>query len=438
MQTNRRLGLEQEFFLVEEDGRASVRSDEFLERCEELTAGDEGTACYAPEFVMGLVEVSTPPVLTFPELERAYLENLRVALEVARSLGLRLYPLGTYPLPLEPAIREGLDYAVQVLTVGSARFVDAGRCAGTHLHLELATGTVDPNTGISPAASAGAAAEALNLHNLATALDPALISLTRSCPYFEGRATGRSQRTVHYRGAAAFGWQGVYTDLPQVGALLPYAGSVEELVRQQFARYEAWLSAMDQAGVEQRLFSEAGGDVLRPAWNPVRLNRQGTLEVRTMDSNHPRVTLTAAALIVASAERVRREGLVVTPDDGVHTFEVAGDSLLVPGFEYLETGLLRAAAEEPTGSGLSTYLDSVLEFAGGEEGAERLRQLRECRRSTGAYPTTETDILERFPTKDGRITEEAGLRLVLEACDKLESQVRQMAPSREGEPADAL
>jgi hypothetical protein len=52
-------------------------------------------------------------------------------------------------------------------------------------------------------------------------LDPALIALTRSCPFFEARATGVAARTIHYGGNAVFGWEGVYTDLPQLGALLP-------------------------------------------------------------------------------------------------------------------------------------------------------------------------------------------------------------------------
>lgn len=188
-QTERKTGLEQEFFLVDAEGRPSERADEFLRSCHEASGDD--SSCYAPEFVKGMVEVSTPPVSTMADLAREYLEKLGAALDVARALGLRLYPLGTYPLPVEPAIREGeLDYDIQVKTVGPERFVHAGRCAGAHLHLELPPGTVDANTGLSPAASAAARSEALGMHNLATALDPALVALTRSCPFYEGRASG--------------------------------------------------------------------------------------------------------------------------------------------------------------------------------------------------------------------------------------------------------
>jgi Glutamate-cysteine ligase family 2(GCS2) len=429
---DRRVGLEQEFFLVDADGRPSGRADDFLERCKEATEGG-GPVCFAPEFVTGLVEVSTPPVHTLADLEREYLDNLCRALRAARSLGLRLYPLGTYPLPLEPSMRDEPDYRVQIHTVGPERFVHAGRCAGTHLHLELQAGTVAPDTGIAAGASATARAEVLNLYNLATALDPALVALTRSCPFYEGRASGLAVRTVRYRGSAAFGWEGVYTKLPLVGALLPYTESVEQLVNQQFDRYRAWLEAMDQAGVEHRLFLEAGGDLLRPAWNPVRLNRQGTVELRGMDSNYPEVTLIAAGLVLGAADRLRREGLTVTPNEETRVFEAGGETLRVPGFGFLGDELLYAAVtggvDDPD---VVAYLDSILEFADG--GDERLVGLRRYRDSTGGYPTTEADILQNYSSAGGRLSEEVGLRLVREACDELEAQVSRL---REGGSAGA-
>ena len=428
---NRRTGLEQEFFLVENFGHPSERADEFLERCREESVGP---VCFAPEFVLGLVEVNTSPVYTLLDLEREYVQNLRIALRTARSLGLRLYPLGTYPLPLEPVVRDGLDYRVQVNTVGPERFEDAGRCAGTHLHLELPAGTVDEGAGISATASAAAREEASNIYNLATALDPALVALTRSCPFFEGRKTGLAVRTVHYRRSASFGWEGVYKDLPQVGALLPYAEDSEHLIRQQFDRYKAWLSAMDRAGIKRHYFAEAGGDLLRPAWNPVRLNRQGTLELRGMDSNYPEVTLTVAAIILRAADRVRQDGLEVVPDDGVLAFEVTGDELRVPGFGHLGGELLHAAVNGGAGDEtVAAYVDSILEFAGLE--GERLAVLFNHRRTTGGYPTTEAGILEAY---DGHLSEEEGLRLVLEACDELENQVSHLIQTQgqEEEPAD--
>ena len=73
---NRRVGLEQEFFLVEESGMPADRADEFLLCCREMTEREGGSpVCFAPEFVMGLVEINTPPVYTLAELEREYLRR---------------------------------------------------------------------------------------------------------------------------------------------------------------------------------------------------------------------------------------------------------------------------------------------------------------------------------------------------------------------------
>ncbi|HZG62998.1 MAG TPA: hypothetical protein VEY13_05725, partial [Rubrobacteraceae bacterium] len=46
--------------------------------------------------------------------------------------------------------------------------------------------------------------------------DPALVALTRSCPFYEGLAPGLAVRTAFYRGSSLFGWEGLYTDLPEV------------------------------------------------------------------------------------------------------------------------------------------------------------------------------------------------------------------------------
>ncbi len=431
---DRSIGLEQEFFLVEESGEPSVRADEFLARCRERSEreGDGGAACLAPEWVRGVVEINTPPVRSLADLEGKYAENLRLAVRSARDIGLRLYPLGTYPLPLEPAVRNEPDYQVQARTIGPERFMDAGRCAGTHLHLGLPDGTVDTESGVSPGASEGARRELLDLYNLATALDPALIFLSRSCPFYEGAAPGLAPRTVRYRGSDAFGWDGVYRDLPEVGALQPYAHSPAHLARQQFDRYRAWLAAMERAGVDLAQFLASGGDLLRPAWNPVRLNRQGTLELRGMDSNLPEATFTAVELVLSAAERVVRENLTVTPDDGVSSFEVDGDRLLVPGFGHLGEGLFHAAvagkADDPT---ITAYLDSVLDFAAGD--GPRLEKLRLRRQATGVYPTTEGGILERRGPATDHLSREEGLSLVLWACNELEAQIP--APEPESSPA---
>jgi carboxylate-amine ligase len=424
----RRIGLEQEFFLVDEEGVLSERADEYLQHCHEVAkAAGCSPEYFVPEWVKGIVEINTPPAYTPTELAREYLKNLKLAVQAARDMNLRLYPLSSYPLHVTPLIRDKLNYHVQVRTVGYDRFLNAGKCTGTHLHLEVAPETIDPRVGISYNSTAAAREEVLNIYNLATALDSALIALARACPFYEGQALGLAYHTVRYRGSDTFGWEGVYTHLQAVGGLMPYAERVERLVELQFERYYAWLEAMDKAGVERHLFLESGGNLLDASWNPVRLNDLGTVELRGIDSNYPEVILAIITLVYNAAQRVRHEGLTVRPAEGACRFELSGNKLSVPDFEYLNGELLYAAVTEGVKSAkVRNYLDSLLEFAV-QEGGEGSDYLAKLKSELGEYQTTEAEILREFAPSGAELSKEEGLRLVRSCCDKLEEQVSSLS-----------
>ena len=416
----RRAGLEQEFFLVDREGALSDLADPFLRRCRDA-AQTEGLdpRCFKAECAKGLVEIVTPPSSRLADLIEDYLNSLGLALRVASELGLALYPLGTYPLPISPVLREDPGHRIKASTIGHERFSHAGRCAGSHLHLELPAGTVWPDVKAVLDAPLAAQKELLGLYNLATALDPALVAITRACPFYEGRVGGFAARTVHYRGI--LGFDGLYADLGEVGSLSAYAGRVEDLVDQQSVRYRAWFSAMDLAGVERRLFAQAGGSLHRASWNPVRLSHHGTVEIRSMDANYPEMVLAVCAIIRGAAERIRHERLEVRPSRGVLALEPDGDLLHVPIFSYLNGELLGAAVTRGVlDRRVEAYVDSVIRFA--SPYLER-PELVEPLVSSRGYKTTEAEVLESVPTPKVSLTREEGLSLVREACLRLKEQV---------------
>ena len=419
-----RMGLEQEYFLVDRKGALCDLADPFLWECrEEARAEGLDPHCFQGESVMGLVEITTPPSHGVEEIISHYLSNLELALGVASELGLALYPLGTYPLPINPVLRDDPGYRVKASVLGRNSFSHAGRCAGAHLHLEVPAGTVWPDVKAALDAPAAAQRELLGLYNLATALDPALVALSRACPFYEGKVDGFAARTVHYRGI--LGFDGLYAGLREVGGLSAYAGRVEDLVDQQRARYRAWFSAMDLAGVERRLFAQAGGNLHRASWNPVRLSHHGTVEIRSMDANFPEMVLAVCALIRGATERVRHESLEVRPSRGVFTLEPDVDLLHVPIFSYLNGELLAAAvARGVQDQRVQAYLDSIVKFA--SPYLER-PELVEPLVSSGGYKTTEAEVLESFPTPKVSLTREEGLSLVREACLRLKKQVSSLA-----------
>lgn len=434
---NRRLGLEQEFFLVDEEGLLSDRADELVAACETLAASegiDEDR--FAPECVLSTFEIKTPPVPGLEELSDEHLTGLSVAIRAARSIGLRLYPLATYPLPSLPTLRAESCYLTQSLVMGPERFRHAGRCAGVHLHLELPDGVLDSRFGVAPDLTRKASRELLGVYNLATALDPAIVSLTRSCPFYEGEADGLAARTAHYRGDPEFAPHGLYAALPEAGGLMPYAKTAEELSRLQSQRHAAWIRAVKEAGLDSSGFESSSP--LDTAWNPVRLNAQGngkcTVELRGLDGSYPEEVLAACALVSACASRVRAQSLAVVPAN-TGTLEVHGDTLLVPDFERLSGPLLREAATRGVESPeVRAYLDSVLEFAGHPPRCQRLLE-------GDGYRNVEQDILRSMNTPADTVLtlkREEGLALVREACDELESQVESPRPRQETAEAELL
>jgi gamma-glutamyl:cysteine ligase YbdK (ATP-grasp superfamily) len=423
----RRIGLEQEFFVVDEAGVLSDRADELLQCCWEIAEAQGSNPQYfVPEFVKSMVEINTPPTYTDTELAIEYLKNLKIALAAARTVGLRLYPLSSYPLHIMPVMRDKPNYHIQARTVGYDRFLHAGKCTGTHLHLEVPPGTIDPRVAVSYNSTATDRDELLSIYNLATALDSALISLARACPFYEGQAIGLASHTIRYRGSETFGWEGVYTNLQPVGGLMPYADCVESLIEQQFARYYAWLQAMDKAGVDRHRFFEAGGSLLKSAWNPIRLNKLGTVEIRCIDSNYPSVILSVIALVCNIANLVRREKLAVKPMKGLQIFEVVGNCLWVPDFEYLNGDLLYAAATEGVQHPqVKAYVDSILQLAIAD-GGEGTKYLQKLRTDLDQYQTIEAEILQEFTPITAQLSLDDGLRLVRESCNKLEEQVMRL------------
>ncbi len=413
--TERRIGIEQELFLVDERGRTSDLADEFLARCLEA-GGDEGS--FVEECSRGMFEINTPPADTLTSLSTGYLNRLELALRVGREIGVRLFPLAAYPLPTNPPMRGDDSYELQARTLGRENFLNAGRCIGTHLHLELCEGTTDADTVVSREATSAARIELLNLYNLAVALDPAIIALTRSTPFYEGERTGLAVRTAHYRGSADFEMPGLYANLPEVGGLKPYASNIEQLVERHRADYGRWLQAVAAAGVEEGFYTGSGGGPLKANWGPVRISGKNTVELRGIDGNFPGHTLAVAALIEAVANRIREEKLTVTPTEGTRTVQIDGDKLLVPDFPSLHKHLFHAAVTEGVAHlSIVAYLDSLVDFA--TEGAtpdyaEKLKPDGE------QYHTTEAEILEAYP--DTPLSEEDGLRLVRESCDRLEEE----------------
>jgi len=87
--------------------------------------------------------------------------------------------------------------------------------------------------------------------NAFIALDPAL-ALVNSSPYFQGRHLAAGARSKLYRWMA-------YDDVPHQGRLWAYADDADEWTRRLERRYEEFLTAATDAGVDRRAIASSFG-----------------------------------------------------------------------------------------------------------------------------------------------------------------------------------
>ena len=292
-----RLGLEMEFWVIDESGWLCDGHD--------LTAAHEDAV---PELVESLVEVRTPPQDDVAGIEETLLEVLEALLAEATRTGRKLVPLGT---PLTTCTSDITSERGEVLEriYGDGLEV-AKNCAGTHVHFEQGDVT--------------------SQLNLLTALDPAL-ALTCSSPYYKGDRLACSSRGNAYRYKAGF-------NFGKFRALWEYADDVTEWE----ARLQQLYDELRSMALNRDVTSEQFADIFDPedvVMAPVRL-REGTptVEWRSPDTTLPSQIMYLLDDLVPLVERANHQPVEIGEP------ELSSDRITIP--EYADVQLLSDAAIE--------------------------------------------------------------------------------------------
>jgi hypothetical protein len=355
-----RRSVEVEYWVTDEEGRL-VEPGELIEVSPEVDR----------EFVEPVVEVKTTPCDTTAELREELLDRLGTLLRRAEELDRRLVPLAT-PIAGEEIDERPSDRTrVQNRVVGED-FEYVRHCAGTHVHVEQVPG------------------RAVDQLNTLVALDPAL-ALVNSSPYFRGRRLAVGARSKLYRRMA-------YDGLPHQGRLWRYVDDTDEWTRRLERRYEEFVTAALDAGVDRRTV-ESNFDPESAVWTPVQLREEfSTVEWRSPDAALPGQVVRLADDVAGIVERV------VAPDAEVRVEGerggLVGDDVVLPEFATV-LGHVDDAIEEGLASApLRSYL-------------------RRFGFDAAAYDPTSADL-------DGRetVTAAEARRLRLDHAARLERDVR--------------
>jgi glutamate---cysteine ligase / carboxylate-amine ligase len=312
-----RRGIEVEYWVIDDEGRL-VEPGGLVE----ASAGVER------EFVEPLLEIKTTPCETTAELRDELFTRIANVLREADNLDKGFVPLATTVNTGQIRELPSERTRIQNRVVGKD-FEYVRHCAGTHVHIEQ-----QPEREIDQL-------------NTLIALDPAL-ALVNSSPYFRGQRLADGARSKLYRWTA-------YDNLPHQGRLWPYADDTAEWTRRLERRYEEFVTAAMNAGVDRRAI-ESSFDPNSAVWTPVQLRETfGTIEWRSPDTALPSQVLQLTDQLVEIVAQLEDVQVRIEGDMG----GVTEEAIVLPEFEVVLEYVTAAIQEGVASDAVRSYLDRM-------------------------------------------------------------------------------
>lgn len=338
-----KIGLEAEMFTLDHNGNVVNSGNELIK----ATRDQFPDVLLAPECGKNMLEVLSHPEVRLRHTMGGLLQNFEDVLVAAEKLNLKVLPLGCYPGVFTPEIQANKNYKIKEQIFGKQRFSIAGRCVGFHCHYTLPWGVFDSvNLFIKQLVKSKNIKTMVNSYNLLIAMDPALTTFMQSSPFYQGKFIGKDSRVIVYRGGEVFNYpQGLYANYPDFGALQWYEHTSTDLIDFIKRKYDGWKENLKRLGINLRVLTKHAS-VLDTAWNPVKVNANGTLEQRGSDMNHPMMIAASTTVIKYILQEVKDEHLEVEPSEiGLkHPFKIEGSKLYIPPDTFVRRTLQPQAA----------------------------------------------------------------------------------------------
>jgi hypothetical protein len=334
-------GVEVEVQTLDEEGYIVNKADLLIKACRKR----DKKSTFQPEVSKQIVEFASFPSLRVQNVMIDILRRYELLLEEADVNNLVIYPLGLYPGKFTPLLRKKPKYKLQEKILGD-KFALTGKCTGFHYHYTLPRSVFDKKSQfLRPLIKSKLKQSLIDSYNLAIAMDPALLTLMQSSPFYDGKFLAKDSRVVVYRGGRNLKFPGVYSKLSRNGQLPPYKHTLSDLTVVLNARHTTLQAKMEKIGIPKEQINKIW-TVLDFSWNPIRINKLGTLEQRTADTNHPKYFIAYSILLKFLFRRVQQDFLRVVPSDiGINEpFKLEGRLLYIPPHTYVRKHLQYHAA----------------------------------------------------------------------------------------------
>ncbi|MAG16335.1 hypothetical protein CMO88_04705 [Candidatus Woesearchaeota archaeon] len=332
------LGLEIEFMLVNKNGQIVNNADKIIEKSKKKAP----KAFIIPEIAENMLEIGSDPSEKVSVSSQSLLDNINLSVKAASEEKTLLLPTATYPGEFIPKMRDKGLYKIKK-KLFAEKFDITGKCVGFHLHHALPQGSFDATSkNLKAVLSKKTKKSLVEAYNLSIALDPVLTTFMQSSPFYDGKHLGKDSRMIVYRGGKILNYEkGLYSEhLQEFGELPPYKFNESDLLDMVVERYSVWKKIIRQLSPES-VDTVNYGSMLATAWNPVKINPHGTIELRGMDMNFPSLLFCISVAVKHLFQDVYEHSLQVVPSDiGVaEYFKEEKGKLFVPPDEYVRKKL---------------------------------------------------------------------------------------------------
>lgn len=270
------------------------------------------------------------------------LKTYKAVLEAAEKNNIVIYPLSVYPGEFRPKMRRKKWYDLKAKILGKEKFLYSGKSIAFHCHYTLPRGVFDRKTKfLKPMLSPKIKQTLIDSYNMGIAMDPALVTFMQASPFLDGRYLAKDSRVVIYRGDRVLKFpKAVHTGYTQYGNLPPYKQTLTDLIYTLKSRYARIKRVMGEKGIPASDITRYGR-ILDFCWNPVKINKHGTIEQRSCDMNYPQYFIATSVLIKYVQRKIHQDFMRVMPSEiGIEEpFKVEGNMVHIAPHTHVRKNL---------------------------------------------------------------------------------------------------
>lgn len=329
-----KLGFEIEIHILDKQGRIKNKAPEIIEAVKKRYPDTP----IIKECAKNFFELTSYPAVQTYSPALHLIESLERCNEVMETMDLMMYPFGMYPHKFNIDFSDGGHYSLKEKIFGSDRFRLAPFSAGFHSHYSLPKGVFDyKKKNLKIMNKSKLSRSLVNSYNFCIASDPAITLFSQSSPFFDGKQIAKDCKNLVYRGGKKLDFEkGVYTKLQMFANLPPYKTTVTDIMDLVNKRWKRWdmLSKKADSKVNINKIYETP---LELGWNPVKINRVGTIEHRSPNTNFLSLSIAHSILFKFSHRALHREFIELIPADFAinEPFKLENNILYIPPHSHL-------------------------------------------------------------------------------------------------------